>query len=271
MGNLSPSKYRLLKVPVLISSILLMVSLVGTPKVCAQHIPLKDTLEGQSVPKDSLEKLLPYLNEVKGDNEQEVSTMYVLAIAVSSLISEDLAAIGAGLLAVNGIIPFWYAALGAIIGILFGDYSLYFAGRYLGKPILRKAPIRWFIKEESIERSEVWFEKKGPFILFLSRFIPGSRLPVYLTAGILGTGFWKFSLYFGLTVLIWTPMFVWLSMLAGQEILYLYETYDQYAIPAILLIIILFIGFYKILPLLFTYAGRRLLWKKIRSYFSKNN
>lgn len=244
---------------------------LGSFELYALQIPSYDTLSKQSVAKDSLESLLPYLDEVEGESQQGVNTLYVIAIAVSSLISEDLAAIGAGLLAVNGIIPFWFATLGAILGILFGDYSLYFAGRYLGKPILRKAPIRWFIKEKSIDSSESWFDKKGPYILFLSRFIPGSRLPVYLTAGILGTGFWKFTLYFGVTALIWTPIFVWLSMLAGQEILYLYETYDQYAIPAILLIIILFAGFYKILPLLLTYAGRRLLWRKIKTYFNKND
>lgn len=222
-----------------------------------------------SVSRDSLDKLLPYLDEVQADSRNELNMLYVLAIATSSLISEDLAAIGAGLMVVNDLIPFWYAVLGAIIGILFGDYSLYFAGRYLGRPVLRKAPLRWFIKEESVVNSAIWFDKKGPFILFLSRFIPGSRLPVYLTAGILGTGFWKFTLYFGLTVLIWTPMFVWFSMLAGQEILYMYDAYQQYAIPFILIFIGLLYGFYKILPLLLTPAGRRLLWKKIRFNFRK--
>lgn len=224
--------------------------------------------QDNTVSKDSLNKLLPYLDDVKADSQTDLNTLYVFAIAASSLISEDLAAIGAGIMAANDLIPFWYATLGAILGILFGDYSLYFLGRYLGRPVLGKAPLRWLIKEESIENSAIWFDKKGPFILFLSRFIPGSRLPVYLTAGILGTGFWKFTLYFGLTVIIWTPIFVWLSMLAGQEIFYMYEAYDQYAIPFIILFIGLLIGFYKILPFLLTAAGRRLLWTKLKSYLN---
>ncbi len=225
--------------------------------------------QNQTVSNDSLNKLLPYLDEVKTESREELNLLYVFAIAASSLMSEDLAAIGAGIMAVNDLIPFWYAVLGALLGILFGDYSLFFAGRYLGSPVLQWAPIRWFINEDSLKSSAIWFDKKGPFILFLSRFIPGSRLPVYLMAGILGTGFWKFTLYFGLTVIIWTPIFVWLSMLAGQEILYMYESYGQFAIPAIVIFIGLLFGFYKILPLLFTAAGRRLLWKKIKQLFGR--
>lgn len=230
------------------------------------HIDSTLINESQSFQSDSLDKLLPYLDDVKSDSQVDPKFLYILAIAASSLISEDLAAIGAGILAVNDLISYWYAVFGAVLGILFGDYSLYFAGRYIGKPVLKKAPIRWFLKEDKVDKSAFWFEKKGPFILFLSRFIPGSRLPVYLTAGMLGTGFWKFTLYFGLTVIIWTPIFVWLSMLAGQEILNMYEAYDQYAIPVILLFVISLYGLYKILPLLFTVAGRRLLWKKVRSF-----
>lgn len=238
----------------------------------AQDSTITNTLileDSSSISKDSLNKLLPYLENVKSESHDQLNTVYVLVIAASSLISEDLAAIGAGLMAVNELLPYWYAVLGVILGIFFGDYSLYFAGKYLGRPVLNKAPIRWILKEENISKTALWFDKKGPFILFLSRFIPGSRLPVYLTAGILGTGFWKFSLYFGLTVLIWTPIFVWLSMLAGQEILRMYEAYDQYAIPVIILFIAILYGFYKILPLLFTTAGRRLLWQKVRSFIYK--
>jgi membrane protein DedA with SNARE-associated domain len=246
-------------------------TIVSTGKLYAQDTTDSNSvsiIEDKTVSKDSLNKLLPYLDEVKGDSQTDLNVLYVMAIAASSLISEDLAAIGAGIMAANDLIPFWYAALGAILGILFGDYSLYFLGRYLGRPVLGKAPLRWIIKEESIKNSAIWFDKKGPFILFLSRFIPGSRLPVYLTAGILGTGFWKFTLYFGLTVIIWTPIFVWLSMLAGQEIFYMYEAYDQFAIPFIILFIGLLIGFYKVLPLLLTVAGRRLLWNKLKSFFN---
>jgi membrane protein DedA with SNARE-associated domain len=244
-----------------------------------EYVPAQDSLDLKSLTQpadtsniddDSLEKLVPYLDEVEADTKNELVVIYMLLIAFSSFFSEDLAAIGAGLMSANGLIAFWPAAVGVIIGIFIGDFSLYFAGRWVGKPILKLAPFKWMVKEETLDASVKWFKTKGPYILFASRFIPGSRMPVYISAGILDTGFWTFLFYFGGTVLIWSPIFVWFSMIMGNELLSFYEAYDQYAIWVIVTAIPLFYALYKITPLLITTAGRRLLWKKLRILFQKS-
>ncbi|MFD2532195.1 DedA family protein [Gracilimonas halophila] len=218
---------------------------------------------------DSLEKLVPYLDDVDADSQDELYATYVLLIALSTFLSEDLAAIGAGLMAANAMIPFWPAAFAVIIGIFIGDFSLYLAGRWVGKPILKLPPFKWMIKEETLDASVKWFKSRGPYILFASRFIPGSRMPVYISAGILDTGFWTFMFYFGGTVLLWTPIFVWISMLTGHELLAFYEKYDQYVIWVIFAALLVFNGLYKIIPLMLTAAGRRVIWKKFRRLFRK--
>ncbi|MEX2477487.1 MAG: DedA family protein [Gracilimonas sp.] len=228
---------------------------------------LTQPTDTSSIDDDSLQKLVPYLDEVEADSKNELVAIYMLLIAFSTFFSEDLAAIGAGLMAANGLIAFWPAAIAVIIGIFIGDFSLYFAGRWIGKPILKLPPFKWMIKEETLDSSVKWFKVKGSYILFASRFIPGSRMPVYISAGILDVGFWTFLLYFGGTVVIWTPIFVWLSMIMGNELLAFYESYDQYAIWIILAAIPLLYAIYKITPLLITTAGRRLLWKKLRKLF----
>ncbi|MDR9418951.1 DedA family protein [Gracilimonas sp.] len=234
----------------------------------SQDISVQDTT---NISKDSLDELVPYLDEVEADSPEERLGVYSLAIAISTFFSEDLAVIGGGIMSANGLLPFWYAVLGAVLGIFIGDFSLYLLGRYLGKPVLKYPPFKWFLSEESIKNSSAWFNTKGPYILIISRFIPGSRMPVYISAGMLEVPFWKFALYFGGTVLLWTPIFLWLSMKAGEEILYIYEAYDQFAIPLILLFVIIFWGLYKLLPLLFTVSGRRHLWDKVRKLFKSKN
>lgn len=218
---------------------------------------------------DSLKKIVPYLDDVDADSENELLAIYMVLIAFSTFFSEDLAAIGAGLMAANAMIPFWPAVFAVIIGIFIGDFSLYLAGRWIGKPILKLPPFKWMIKEETLESSVKWFKTRGPYILFASRFIPGSRMPVYISAGILDTGFWTFLFYFGGTVLLWTPIFVWISMLTGNELLAFYEKYDQYAVWVILAVVLLFYGLYKFIPLMMTPPGRRLAWKKLRRLFRK--
>ncbi|MEQ8525601.1 DedA family protein [Gracilimonas sp.] len=188
--------------------------------------------------KDSLEKLVPYLDEVEADSKNELIVIYMLLIVLATFMSEDLACIGAGIMAAQGLIDFWPAAIAATAGIFVGDFTLYFAGRIMGMAIFDIPPFKWMVKKENVYSAEAWFQKKGPVILVLSRFIPGSRFPVYLSAGILKTGFWTFLLYFGLTALLWTPTFVWFSVITGNELLLFYETYENYAIWAILAVFI---------------------------------
>lgn len=218
---------------------------------------------------DSLEKMVPYLDEVEADSKNDLLVLYILAIILASFMSEDLACIGAGMMVANGVMAFWPAAFGAIAGIYIGDFTLYFAGRFLGRSIFTVVPFKWFITEETVNTSVRWFNAKGPYLLFASRFIPGSRFPIYLTAGILKTSFWKFVFYFGLTVLIWTPIFVWISVFAGNEIFTLYEKYDDYAVFIAIGAVVLLFLLYKVLLPLFTVQGRRLVWSRIRKLFNR--
>jgi membrane protein DedA with SNARE-associated domain len=180
--------------------------------------------------KDSLEKLVPYLNKVNADSPQELMVVYMLLILLATWLSEDLACIGAGLMVAQGMIEFWPAALAAILGIYVADFALYIAGRLLGIRIFSIPPFKWLINKEHIESAVLWFQKKGPIILIASRFIPGSRIPVYLSAGILKNRAWTFIFYFGLPVLLWTPFLIWISVFAGDKILSFYHAYDDYAL-----------------------------------------
>src|SRR5712692_10474255 len=68
----------------------------------------------------------------------------MMLIAASTLVSEDLTCIGAGVMVAQGRIDFVAAALACFLGIFVGDVLLFLAGRYLGRPALGRAPLRWF-------------------------------------------------------------------------------------------------------------------------------
>ena len=189
----------------------------------------------------------------------------VSAIALSTLISEDLACIGAGLMAANGILGYTPAALAAFLGIFVGDLLLFAAGKYIGRPALRHRPFRWFFSEADIENSTRWFSEKGPAAVLLSRFIPGSRLPTYFTAGMLHGNVWKFLFYFFIAGVVWAPMLVWFAMTIGGPLLDYLETYRTYTvITVVAAIAILWILVELVIPL-FSFRGRRLLlsaWRR---------
>lgn len=223
--------------------------------------------DSAKISKDSLEKFIPYLDDVEADSKNELLILYMLTIILATLFSEDLACIGAGIMAANELIGFWPASIAAISGIFIFDFTLYFSGRFLGSSIFNIAPFKWVIHKDSIERSVEWFKHKGPIMLIASRFIPGSRIPIYVSAGILKTGFWRFLIYFGVTTIIWTPIFVWISVFAGNEILTYYEAYDDYALWIILGTILFLWALYRYITPLFTKRGRRILIQRIRNFF----
>lgn len=189
----------------------------------------------------------------------------LVMIILATLVSEDLACIGAGLLAARGILGFWPATLAALVGIVVGDMLLYLVGRAVGRPALRYAPFRWILSEDQLERSTKWFQVKGPSIILASRFLPGSRLPTYFTAGVLGAGFWMFSAYFLIAAILWTPILVGLAELVGHQLLVYFVVYKKYALLALLGMVVGLRLFVKLVVPLFSFRGRRLLvsaWRR---------
>lgn len=183
----------------------------------------------------------------------------MIMIVLATFISEDLACIGAGLMAARGLIGFWPAVLACFTGIVIGDAGLYLAGRWLGRRAIRKAPFKWFISEKDLEKSSDWFGSNGPAIIIASRFLPGSRFPTYFSAGVIGTGLWLFFFYFLLAAIAWTPMLVGLSMFTGIELMQYFSLYKNYALWILLGAILFLVILAKIIIPAFSYRGRRLL------------
>lgn len=186
--------------------------------------------------------------------------VFIILIALATFISEDLACIGAGLMAARGIIGFWPAVFASFLGIFVGDMLLYLVGKTFGKSALKYPPLKWMIKGEDVLRSRRWFQSKGPAIILASRFLPGSRLPTYFAAGALEAGFWMFTFYFVVAAALWTPLLVGLAMLIGQQLLDYYEAFQQYALWVLLFLILFIWLILKLIVPLFTYRGRRLLY-----------
>jgi pimeloyl-ACP methyl ester carboxylesterase/membrane protein DedA with SNARE-associated domain len=131
-----------------------------------------------------------------------------LTLALSTLISEDLACIAAGLLVSDGRAGFLLVVLACFVGIFVGDMMLFLAGKAIGPKTLQWKPVRWFISPERLENSQKWLERNGAVVIFTSRFIPGTRLPTYLAAGLLHRGSLVFIAYFLASAAVWTPLLV---------------------------------------------------------------
>jgi membrane protein DedA with SNARE-associated domain len=96
-------------------------------------------------------------------------------------------------------------------GVMLGDSTIFLAGRYFGG---RMRTSRWFqryFSEKKQAKVEALFDRYHSWVLFVGRFLPGLRAPIFFTAGSTKVTFWKFFFFDGLAALISVPFFVWLG------------------------------------------------------------
>ncbi len=140
-----------------------------------------------------------------------------LLLVFAAYASEDLTCITAGLLVAQGRLDFPVAVAACYAGILSSDLGIAWLARVLGRPALRLPPFKWWVSEARFEEASAWLRRRALVVVLVSRFLPGTRLPTCLAAGILRTSLLRFCFYFALAVAIWTPAFVGVNALLGRE------------------------------------------------------
>ncbi|MEM6639056.1 MAG: alpha/beta fold hydrolase [Pseudomonadota bacterium] len=230
--------------------------------VVAESVPTR----AEATPARVARALEPIRNHVSLKLTGLALALAMLTLALSTLISEDAACIVGGLLVASDAMSFTAAAGACLVGIYIGDALVFAAGRHLGAPSLSRAPLKWLISTDGVEAAKAWFATRGGTAILASRFIPGTRLPTYLAAGALGLSFVRFSGWFLLAAVLWTPALVGAATYAGHAIEPVFEQYSAYALPVVVALIVVMLMLMRVLLPLSTYRGRRLLlgrWRRL--------
>jgi membrane protein DedA with SNARE-associated domain len=163
------------------------------------------------------------------------------AIVLLSFISEDAATISSTLSLFGGPIT-WPLGFGACFaGIWLGDLGLYSLARCFGKPILTSRWIARFADATAIERYQISFNNHASLTLLASRFVPGTRLPTYLAAGLLSMPVTQFAAVTAFGALVWIgSIFIIAKLLGSQTLVWL--SFLQGKIAAVVLTALLLAG-----------------------------
>jgi membrane protein DedA with SNARE-associated domain len=142
----------------------------------------------------------------------------LFGLAVGTLVSEDLTSISAGLLARDGVIDLLPAIAACTVGVYVGDLGLWALGR-----VGRRRALRWKWAARRVEPAmlaslSARLDGRMGLAVLASRFLPGSRLPMYLAFGISGRRPWAFAAWSFVAVLLWTPLLVFLTAVYGASL-----------------------------------------------------
>jgi membrane protein DedA with SNARE-associated domain len=134
-----------------------------------------------------------------------LDTQAALALSVFLLTFayEDGATLLAVTLGTTGRLDSRLGLASAFLGIWGGDVGLYWVGATLGSRLERSRWAKRFVSPEAYIRARSWFERQGISTIVLSRFIPGSRLPLYVAAGALKQPARLFASVTGVCAIVW--------------------------------------------------------------------
>src|SRR5438477_9367315 len=154
------------------------------------------------------------------------------AIILLSFISEDAATISSSASIFGGPLSWPLGFAACFTGIWLGDLGLYSLARYLGRPVLRSRWVARFADAAAIERCQQKFNQRGSLTLLTSRFVPGTRLPTYLAAGLLSMPLARFALVTAFAAVLWIGGIFAITKLLGSQAL-IWLSFVQSKIAAI--------------------------------------
>ncbi len=131
-----------------------------------------------------------------------------LSLAASTLVSEDAAALGGGVLARTGGLPVPVAVAAVALGIWAGDVGLFAAGRLARTcaPVNGWARRKWPAGE--LDALAHRLEGGAPAAIFASRVLPGTRVALYVAAGLFRIPTPLFVACTGVAALAWAGAIV---------------------------------------------------------------
>ena len=147
--------------------------------------------------------------------------------------------------------------IACLAGIAVGDLLLYAGGRLVGRPVTRIAPFRWLIRHEELERACRWFTERSAALILGGRFVPGTRLPTYVAAGVVRMPLLRFTFWILVAAALWTPLLVGGTALFGTAAADRIGAFQDRALPWLVVSALAALVALRVLVPLFSADGRR--------------
>ena len=189
----------------------------------------------------------------------------VVLIILATFILEDPTCVAVGLLIRSGVVGPVLGVVATMIGIFLGDLGLYALGYFGGSTVRSWGWFRKRFSSTRLDRMQRWFNAHGWTAIVASRFMPGTRVPLYVAIGISRGSVLRFMLWTALAIVIWVPLLVIGTALLGGTILGPIEAVIGKGIFAWIIVGVVLLVLLHFVSLTFTSEGRL----RIRTFFAR--
>jgi len=147
----------------------------------------------------------------------------LLICGIGVPVPEDVTLVTGGVIAGLGYANEHHMVLVGLAGVLIGDGIIFSAGRIFGDRLTRVPALRRVLTPERFSQAQDRFARYGKWVMFVARFLPGLRTPVFLTAGMTRrVGFPTWIVMDGVAALISVPVWVYLGYLGARNFEWLF-------------------------------------------------
>jgi membrane protein DedA with SNARE-associated domain len=146
---------------------------------------------------------------------------------------------------------------------------MFILGRTMGHKVKASRLGKYLLPEQRDIAVRSLVDKYGDKIIFMARFMPGLRTPLFFATGSYQVPFWKFLLLDGFAAVISVPLWIYVGYLFGANLEELEKVIRkfQFGIYAVLVLIIVLI----VVPHLYKdtrFTFRKLLWKYVSAWWN---
>lgn len=132
-------------------------------------------------------------------------------------VPEDVTLVGAGLLARTGTITPWQAVVVGAAGVWTADWIVYLAGRRYGLAVLTHPIVARVVRGEHLAAIEGLVRRRGAWAVFAARFVLGTRVATFASAGAFRMPLAAFAIAEGVGTLLFVSLLVTLGYLFAHQ------------------------------------------------------
>jgi membrane protein DedA with SNARE-associated domain len=158
-----------------------------------------------------------YLSTLSQGGYWLIAGLMALESTIVPIPSEVIVPPAAYLAHTQGQFSFAGVVLAATVGSWLGASVMYWAARFLGRPIIVRFGRYVGIGQAKLELAERWCTHYGPPGVLLSRLLPVIRHLIGIPTGILRMDFPRYALATLVGSLIWCSVLAWLGLTVGRH------------------------------------------------------
>ena len=142
----------------------------------------------------------------------------LVACSLGLPLPEDVPLLTGGYFCHTGAAKLWLMIPVGLVGVLSGDFVLFWLGRRFGHHLVEHRLLRRLVNPSRLLTAEKLFERHGIKIVFIGRFLPGLRPMIFVASGVLRVPFYIFAAVNGLAACLSVPLMVLLGYWFGHNL-----------------------------------------------------